>query len=110
MGCIFEIGARQRLSFSLTKSPFFPTQITFVGVDIRKYYSYPEKKKYELLKTWPVPANVRAVAVFIAFRMFYMKWIPYYEVKITLLHMVCNKSHWDTRISPQIWTLFLTRE
>ena len=39
MECIFKIAARRRLSFSLPKSYFPPTRITFVGVDIGKYHS-----------------------------------------------------------------------
>ena len=34
MESIFDVAARRRLSFSLPKSPFFPTRIAFVGVDV----------------------------------------------------------------------------
>ena len=70
MECIFEIAARRRLSFSLPKSSFFPTRITFVGVDIGQYHNYPNKNKHELLRTWPFPAYVRAVTAFLAFGIF----------------------------------------
>ena len=33
-----------------------------------------------------------------------MKWIPFYEVKITPLRLICAESLWDKKISPQMWT------
>ena len=101
MESIFEVAARRWLSFSLPKSSFFPTRITFVGVDVGKYHNFPDKNKHELLKTWPAPVDVQAVASFIAFGLFYMKWIPYYEVKIIPLRLICAESLWDKKISPK---------
>ena len=50
MECIFEIAAHRRLSSSLPKSSFFPTRVSFMGVDIGNYYNYSDKNKQELLK------------------------------------------------------------
>ena len=33
-----------------------------------------------------------------------MKWIPYYEVKITPLRLICAESLWDKKTPPQMWT------
>ena len=79
--CVFKVAAKRRLSFSLPKSSFSPTRITFVGVDVGKHHNFPDKNKHELLKTWSAPVDVRAVSSFIAFGIFFMKWTYFYEVK-----------------------------
>ena len=48
MQCQFEISALRRLSFSLPKLSFFPTQVEFVGVNIGVDYNMPAKSKHIL--------------------------------------------------------------
>ena len=64
----------------------------------------PAKNKHELLMMWPNPRDIRAVVAFIAFCMFYQKWIPYYEVKVKALRLITNTSHRDTKMTKELWT------
>ena len=67
------IAARRRLSISLPKSSFFPDRVEFVGVDVGIDSNMPAKSKHELLRKWPKPVDIRAVASFICFGMWYQK-------------------------------------
>ena len=99
----FKVAALRQLSFSLPKYKFFPKRIEFVSIDICIKHNMPAKSKHELFKIWPKPICIRAVAAFIAFRIFYQKWISYYEVKVKALRLINNTSHWDTKMTKEIW-------
>ena len=100
----FTVAAHRRLSFSLPKSLFFPDRVEFVGIDIGIEYNMPAASKFELLRTWPKAVDVRAVASFIAFGMWYQKWIPYFEIKVQPLREITNSYEWDDKITPQLWS------
>ena len=77
--------------FTLVQSPkiiFFPKQVEFVDVNIGSV-----KEQHVLLKTWTAPVDIRDVVAFIAFGMFYVNWIPCYEVKIASLRQIINADH-----------------
>ena len=56
------------------------------------------------MKSWPKPANLRAVAAFIAFANFYAKYIPFFEMKIASLRVLTDSQQWDKQITPDDWT------
>ena len=64
----------------------------------------PAASKFELLRTWPKAVDVRAVASFIAFGMWYQKWIPYFQVKVQPLREITNSYEWDDKITPKFWS------
>ena len=69
--CQFKVDALRRFSFSLPKSSLFPKRVELVGIDIGINNNIPDKSKHELLRTCPKLRDIRAVAAFIAFGMFY---------------------------------------
>ena len=95
----FKVADLRRLSFSLPKSSFFPKRVEFVGIDIGIKHNIPAKINHELLKTWPNPRDIFAIAAFIAFIIFYHKLIPYYEFKVNALRLITDTSHWDTEMT-----------
>ena len=103
MECQFIVAAHRRLSFSLPKTHFMPERVEFVGVDVGVQGNFPAKSKHVLLQSWPKPTTIRDVASFVAFGLFYSKWIPYYEVKVGPLRTLCLE-HYDIVITPVMWT------
>ena len=99
-----EVSALRRLSLSLPKSRFFVERVEFVGVDISESYNMPARSKHELVRSWPKPNDIRAVALFIAFGMFYSKWIPYFEIKVQPLRKLTNDYGWDVLVTPDMWS------
>ena len=67
---------------SLLKSSFFVERVEFVSVDISPSGNMPACSKHDLLRKWPRPKDIRHVATFIAFGMFYMRmrWISWFEM------------------------------
>ena len=63
----------------------------------------PAKSKHVLLNIWTKPVEIRDVASFITFEMFYMKWIPFFEIKVLPLRKICNSATWNTKITPLLW-------
>ena len=98
-----EVCARRRLSISLPKSFFFPERMEFVGVDVATRGNHPAMSKHELLQTWPKPQIIRDIASFIAFGLFYSRWIPFYEQKIGPFREIC-KLDYDVPVTPKMWT------
>ena len=98
------VATRCRLSFSLPKSLFFSDRVEFVGIDIGIKFNMPATSKFELLCAWPKAVDVRAVASFILFGMWYQKWISYFEIKIQLLREITNTHECDNNITPELWT------
>ena len=83
--CVCIVARKYCLTWKLKKCRWFPQELEFVGVDVSKYGNSPAKSKFELLKRWKQPTTARAVMGFIGFTMFYMRWIAYFELKITPL-------------------------
>lgn len=104
MSAQLEIAARRRLSFILSKSHLFMQRVKFVGLDIGTEYNMPAKSRRELLKTCPKAQDVQAVASFVAFGMFYSKWIPHFELKMQPLRDIATKYEWDDPITTEIWS------
>ena len=98
-----EVCARRRLSISLPKSFFFPERMEFVGVDVATRGNHPAMSKHELLQTWPKPQIIRDIASFIAFGLFYSRWIPFYEQKIGPFREIC-KLDYDVPVTSKMWT------
>ena len=70
----FNVAALCRFSFSLPKSLFFPDRVEFIGIDISIKFNMSATSKFELLCTWSkAVVDLRAVASFIAFSMWYQK-------------------------------------
>ena len=99
----FKVATLRPFSFSLPKSSFFPNRFEFVGIDIGIKHNMPSKRKHELLKAWTKPLDIRAVEALNSFGMFYQKWISYYEVKVKALRLITNTSHWDTKMTKELW-------
>ena len=99
----FKVATLRPFSFSLPKSSFFPNRFEFVGIDIGIKHNMSAKSKHALLRTWPKPRDICAVAAFIAFSMFYQKWILYYDVKVKVLMLITNTSHLYNNMTKELW-------
>jgi hypothetical protein len=81
--CVCLIARKYHLTWKLKKSQWFPSKIEFVGVDIhRKGGNSPAQSKDILLTNWKVPSTPRHVMGFIGFAIFYLRWCPWFEMKI----------------------------
>ena len=98
-----EVSALRRLSLSLPKFSFFVERVEFVGVDISTSGNMPARSKHDLLRKWPKPKDIRDVASFIAFGMFYMRWIPWFEMRVKPLRDLTKSYGWDTPVYPETW-------
>jgi hypothetical protein len=86
--CVYMMAQKYNLTWKLTKSRWFPDKVEFVGVDVSKQGNMPASSKNERLRTWKLPANPRDIMSFIGFAIFYVRWIPYFEIKIQPLRSI----------------------
>lgn len=98
-----RVSRSQNFSLNLRKCHFFPERLEFVGIDVTPDGNRPAQSKHELLKTWPTPMIVKDVASFIGFAIFYSKFIPMFEVRISRLRELTKQEYtttlgdqWDT--------------
>jgi hypothetical protein len=89
--CVCLIARKYNLTWKLAKSRWFPEKVEFVGVDVSKKGNSPASSKDERLRTWKLPQNPRDIMSFIGFAIFYVRWIPYFEIKIQpLRHLISS--------------------
>ena len=86
--CIAKISRKYHLTLKLKKCQWFPNEVEFVGVDVSTKGNSPAKSKFEYLKTWKTPKTPRDIMSFIGFGMFYSRWIPFFEIKISPLRAI----------------------
>jgi hypothetical protein len=81
--CVCLIARKYHLTWKLKKSRWLPSKIEFVGVDIHKEGgNSPAQSKDIILTNWKVPTTPRHVMGFIGFAIFYLRWCPWFEMKI----------------------------
>ncbi len=85
--CQLQVCQSYCLSLSLCKSHIFPKRFEFVGIDVCSSGNRPAMSKHQLLEHWPPPETICDVAKFVGFAQFYSKFIPNFELWISLL---CN--------------------
>ena len=73
-----------------------------MGVDVSKEGNSPASSKFDMLKIWKEPTTARTVIGFIGFTMFYMRWIPYFELKITPLRDLIRGQELDTTLKKRL--------
>ena len=75
-----------------------------MGVDVSKEGNSPESSKFDMLKRWKEHTTARTVMGFIGFILFYMRWIPYLELKINPLRDLINDQELDTTFKKNEFT------
>jgi hypothetical protein len=81
--CVCMIARKYQLTWKLKKAQWLPSKVEFVGVDIHKSGgNSPAESKDVILKNWVVPTSPRHVMAFIGFAIFYLRWCPWFEMKI----------------------------
>jgi hypothetical protein len=81
--CVCLIARKYHLTWKLKKSQWSPSAVEFVGVDVfAKGGNTPAKSKDILLVNWQVPSTPRQILGFIGFAIFYLRWCPWFELKI----------------------------
>jgi hypothetical protein len=88
-----------RLSLKLSKASFLPDVVEFVGVDVSVTGNMPATSKQVTLQNWSKPSTVRDIASFIGFTLFYSRWIPYFELRISGLRDLVRKYPMDHPVS-----------
>ncbi len=81
------------LTLSLKKSQFFLKQFKFVGIDVLPDGNRPAMSKHQLLEHWPKPEYIHDVASFVGFLQFYSAFIPFFEVRATLLREIMKHEY-----------------
>jgi hypothetical protein len=81
--CVCLIARKYHLTWKLKKAQWMPPSIEFVGVDV---YSdggnTPAQSKDSILSNWKIPSTPRHVLGFIGFAIFYLRWCPWFELRI----------------------------
>jgi hypothetical protein len=81
--CVCLIARKCHLSWKLKKAQWFPKSIEFVEVDLhKKGGNSPARSKDSTLRTWNLPKIPRGILAFIGFAIFYLKWVPWFEIKV----------------------------
>jgi hypothetical protein len=91
----------QNLSLNLKKCHWIPERLKFVGIDVTADGNRPAQSKHQLLDSWPVPTIVRDVSSFIGFAIFYSKFIPLFESRITRLREITTLE--STELVAPVW-------
>jgi hypothetical protein len=93
------VARKYHLTLKLKKCRWFPQKLEYVGVDLSLQGNQPASSKFGLLKTWKTPATPRAIMSFIGFAIFYVKWIPYFELKVKPLRELISQHPLDYTFS-----------
>jgi hypothetical protein len=87
--CVRILARKYNLTWKLQKYRWFPETVEFVVVDVSRKGTSPASSKNERLRTWKTPDNPRDIMAFIGFAIFYVLWIPFFELKIQpLRHLI----------------------
>ncbi len=90
-----------RLLLTLHKSPIFPKHFKFDGIDVCLDSNRPAMSKHQLLNHWP--HLVRDVAKLVGFAQFHSKFIPWFKLRIALLHNLITMFEYTDPVKPH-WT------
>jgi hypothetical protein len=98
--CVCLIARKYHLTWKLKKSRWLPTSVEFVGVDIHASGgNTPAKSKDILLHNWKIPSTPREVLGFIGFAIFYLRWCPWFELKIKPQRAIISDHPLDHKLS-----------
>ena len=95
---IFEKIRESNLKFKPTKCHFLKEEIEYLGHVIRKGGYTTDPKKTEIIKSYPVPRNVREIRAFLGLCGFYRKFVSdFAKISQPLTHLTKKnvKYHWD---------------
>jgi hypothetical protein len=98
--CVCILARKYNLTWKLTKCRWFPETVEFVGVDVSKKGNAPASSKNKRLLTWKNPDNPRDIMAFIGFAIFYVRWIPYFEVPFQPLRVLISTVALDQLFRP----------
>ena len=70
-----------------------------MGVDISVDGNMPAASKFGMLNAWKYPSTPREIMAFIGFAIFYFKWIPYFEMKVSPLRNLIKSCSLDSKFS-----------
>jgi hypothetical protein len=87
--CVCLIARKYHLTWKLIKAQWFPELVEFVGVDKKRNGgNVPARSKHVLLHNWKAPQTARAYRSFIGFAIFYLKWMPWFKIKIAPIRKI----------------------
>jgi hypothetical protein len=93
--CVCILARKYNLTWKLAKSRWFPDTVEFVGVDVSKKGNAPASSKNKCLRNWKNPDNPRDIMAFIGFAIFYVRWIPFFELKVQPLRELISTTPLD---------------
>ena len=79
-------------------------EVEFVGVDVSNKGNLPAKEKVKMLQTWNHPKSPREIMSFIGFAIFYLRWVPYFEIKISPLRALIKEYKIDHKFKDNEFT------
>ena len=88
--CVCRIARKYHLTWKLKKCQWFPKEVEFVGVDVSTHGNSPSKEKIVIMEAWKYPITSRDIMSFIGFAIFYLCWIPYFELKVDPLRSMID--------------------
>ena len=100
---ICKIARKYNLLWKLKKCEWLPKKFEFVGVDISVDDNMPSASKFGMLNAWKYPSTSREFMDFIRFTIFYFKWIPYFETKVSLLRNLIKSCSLDSKFPEGIF-------
>jgi hypothetical protein len=89
--CVCLIARKYHLTWKLQKCQWFPESVEFVGVDINKSGgNSPARSKHVTIRNWKMPQTPRDILSFVSFAIFYLKWVPWFELKVQPLRAIIS--------------------
>jgi hypothetical protein len=82
------LARKYNLTLKLQKCHWFPETVKFVGVDVSKKGNSPASSQNKRLCAWKQPDNPTDIMAFISLAIFYVCWIPFFEIKIQPLRIL----------------------
>jgi hypothetical protein len=97
--CVCLIARKYHLTWKLIKAQWFPESVEFVGVDMKRSGgNVPARSKHVLLHNWKAPSTARAYLSFVGFAIFYLKWMPSFELKIAPIRKIIKDYGLDEKL------------
>jgi hypothetical protein len=97
--CVCLIAGKYHLTWKLIKAQWFPDSVEFVGVDMKgSGGNVPARSKHVLLHNWKAPSTARAYLSFVRSAIFYLKWMPWFELKVAPIQKIIKDYGLDERL------------
>ncbi len=101
---ICKISTKYQLTWKLKKAQFFPSSVEFVGVDISVKGNSPAQSKMNRISQFTKPKSPREIMAFLGFAIFYLSWLPWFEIRVEKMRKLSTQFPLDHLFSEKEFT------